>query len=107
MRLALNATSSSDTQGFASCDGCVSYFFTEANCGGSKFVSPSNTLLQEATLIGADILYPGSAVSYHRFMSVEWDGITCEGYNGGSDSVEMKSVPLSSLGLQAPFHLAR
>ena len=109
VQLALNSTASSATDGFASCtaaDGCLVYYFTQANCQGTAYLVTSNSLVQDGVVIDGNLLYPQGAVASRTFQSVSPDGTSCSQYEGTMDAAAMGSVAVSSLGV-APFHLSR
>ncbi len=112
VQLALNATTQSATEGFASCsvstDFCMKYYFIEDGCKGPAYLSTVSSLVREGTVIDGEIRYPGGPVMSRAFASFSDDNNGCSVLGGTQmDSAEMKSLSLSSLGLTAPFHLAR
>jgi hypothetical protein len=65
-------------------------------------------MVQDAMVIDGDIRFPVGPVTSRSLESFRDDNGECSSLGGTRmDSAAMKSVPLSSLGLAAPFHVAR
>jgi len=111
VQLALNNTTASATEGFASCspltEFCMEYYFTEVNCQGPAYLATTSSLVQDAKVIDGEIRYPAGPVTSRALGSFMDNNGECSALGTLMDSAEMKAVPLSSLGLTAPFHVAR
>ena len=112
VQLALNATTASATEGFASCSttagSCATYYFSQAECQGPAYLLAASSLVQDAKVVDGEIRYPGGPVISRALESFKEDNGDCWALGGTLlDAAEMKSVPLPTLGLTAPFHVAR
>jgi hypothetical protein len=112
VQLALNNTTASATEGFASCSTtigwCATYFFAQPDCQGPAYLLTASSLVQDAKVVDGEIRYPAGPVTSRALGSFRDDNGECSALVGTRmDSAEMKSVPLSSLGLTAPFRVAR
>ena len=114
VQLALNKTPASAIEGFASCstmtEVCATYVFAQAECQGPAYLfrGVESRVVQDAMVIDGDIRFPAGPVTSRALQSFRDDNGECSPLGGTwMDSAEMKSVPLSSLGLTAPFHVAR
>jgi hypothetical protein len=112
VQLALNSTTASGTEPFASCSTtmgyCATYYFGKAECQGPAYLLAASSLVQDAKVVDGEIRYPVGPVMPRPLASFRDDSGDCFALAGTRlDSAEMKSVPLSTLGLTAPFHLAR
>jgi hypothetical protein len=108
VQLALNSA----TEGFASCstrpEPCPTLFFMDIGCLGPSYLTPASSLVQDAFVIDGEIRFragPGTSQAPRSFMD---QSLECWELGGTlMDLAGTKSVPLSSLGLAAPFHVAR
>ena len=112
VQLALNGTTASATEPLASCSrmtgDCPTYWFAQIDCQGPSYMSPASNLVQEAIVVEGEIRFRAGPVALETPKSFTDGSLQC-GELGGTqmDLAETKSVPLSSLGLTAPFHVAR
>ncbi len=112
VQLELNDTTASATEPFASCSpmgNCPTYWFTKTNCQGPSYEWPESSLVKEATVVRDEIRFRAGAVTSQVPKSFTDGSLECWEIGGETptDLAETKSVPLSSLGLTAPFHVAR
>jgi hypothetical protein len=88
---------------------CMMYMYAEAGCKGTRYKSAEDGLTQEALVIDGDIYYPSGVVAKRAVASYRYDTLDCVDVGSGFEALnaEMKSVPLSSLDVKGPFHLAK
>jgi hypothetical protein len=95
---------------FAACsaDGCpMTYLFEGAQCTGTMYQRANDSLVQDASVIDDRLLYPVGPAAMRSTTSSGNDAGICQQINDSEQAVEVRSIPLSDLGLVAPFHLAR
>jgi len=106
----LNSTAGA-TEGFATCamssGNCPTYYFSSVDCTGPAYLGTMSSLVRDAMVVDGKLQYPGGPVLSRMFHSASFYGTDCSLYGVGIDSAEMKSVPLSTLGLVGPFHVSR
>jgi hypothetical protein len=100
------------TDGFAPCstmpDGCGSYLFAQPECQGPAYTNAESRVVQDAKVIDGEIRFPVGRMTSRVLESFrDGNGDCWELGATQMNAAEMKSVPVSSLGLAAPFHVAR
>ena len=107
----LDNTSSS---GFAECTGgCAVYYFEDDDCGAQSgsagFLTISaGSLVRDAFVANGEVQYGAGAVAPHVFRSQRFDQFDCSQMSPTRmDAAAVGRLPVSSLNLTAPFHLAR
>ena len=100
--------------GFSGCSttvgNCMTHLFEKDMCAGTSYLSPeyaNDSLVPDAFVVDDTIVYPVGPAATQSIRSYRTDSGTCYQINGSQQAVEVKSVPVSSLGLVAPFHVAR
>ena len=98
--------------GFPGCSttvgNCMMYLFEKDTCAGTQYLPAENdNLVGDAYVVDDTIVYPVGPAATQSIRSYRTDSGTCYQINGSQQAVEVKSVPVSSLGLVAPFHVAR
>jgi hypothetical protein len=64
-------------------------------------------LVQQANVVDDTILYPAGAATMRTINSLKVPGGGCMTFAGSIAAADMISLPVSSLGLTGPFHLAK
>jgi hypothetical protein len=85
----------------------MTFYFEQDECQGPAFILTSTSLVLDGMVVDGEIRYPAGPVLSRAVRSVRGDSGNCSAFGGSRDAAEMKGVPLSSLGLKAPFHVAR
>jgi hypothetical protein len=87
---------------------CGWYYFEDATCSGTPLTDSNGGLVQDAVVVDdGTIRYPAGPVAAHEVNSLQLPGGGCLAMPGTQTAAEVKSSPLSTLGLTAPFHLAK
>ena len=89
--------------------GCLLIMYADAGCTGTAFVNGIDGLVQAATIADDVVMYAAGPPATHDVQSFQMNGYPCVdlGYSTPQQASEMRTVPLSSLGVAAGFHLVK
>ena len=90
--------------------GCATFYFEKSGCTGTAFLPLGHALIQSGYVVDGFFRYAAGAVATRNVASYGPGPGNCSnlvGWTFPMDGAEATSIPVSSLGVDGAFHLAR